>query len=133
MSFAIQAVWSFYRKWGWLFGMILLALVFLLLAGFLTGCEVGRGDAGEIVIGVGVGRLVETFGQAAQVGLAMLPPPWGALGSIFLPLITGVGGAYATKLARDKADALYDEGMVRGTMEKLASVLAEKPQPIRGL
>lgn len=112
------------------------------LLSLLSGCSVGRGDAGEIVVGMEVGRMVETFNQAAAYGSSFLPAPWGPIVSAVVATMTGVGGAWAANRARDKADAAFDEGTARAAVavtppvvtptvtEAIAIELARKPRPI---
>lgn len=121
----IVPTWGFYTRWGWLFGLIIMFIVICLL---LSGCAAGRGDAGEVVVGFEVGRMVETTNQGLHVAAGFLPPPWNGIAEALLPIATGVGGMYVTKAARDKADALYDEGHAKGLL--LAAVQAAQQQPV---
>jgi len=57
----------------------------------LSGCAVGRGPAGEIILGVEAGQLVETAGQAVATGLNLLVPGLGAVGvAIGAPILAAV-------------------------------------------
>jgi len=62
----------------------LLISLFLLV---LVGCSVGRGPGGEIVIGMEVGRMVETGNQAIIAAAGMVP----GIGGILQTLLIGGG------------------------------------------
>lgn len=94
----------------------------------LSGCAAGRGDAGEIIVGLEVGRLVETFNHAAHFGISMLPEPWGTLAAGLLATLTGVGGGYLANKSRDKADAAFDEGVSRAGTTPVVPVEAVGPR-----
>lgn len=65
-------------------------LLLLAVAMLLTGCAVGRNElTGEVVLGFGAGRLVETAGQAVASLGSLLPPPFGQLGILGGALLMG--------------------------------------------
>jgi hypothetical protein len=58
----------------------------------LTGCAVGRGPAGEIVVGVPLGTLVDTSEQAIIGGAGMIP----VVGPFIQKLLIGAAAGGAT-------------------------------------
>lgn len=119
-----------YRK------LIYLVLGVLVSAGLiclLTGCAVGRGPAGEIVVGTKVGSLPETGSEllaaastaiGAASGVGWLGPVLSLLG------VVGVGGGahYLANRGRDRADGQYDEGYAKGILAGMArAYVASRP------
>lgn len=118
--------------------LFMLATVAAIVAACLmSGCAVGRGDNGDIVLGFAAGRMVETVGQAGHV----LAESGGTLANLFFPgsgtLVSsvlgalGVGGAgiFAAKKAGDaKAAAAKHEGEDKGF--EYSKALFAPPPPI---
>lgn len=70
-------------------------VTFILLAAgtcLLAGCATGRGAAGEVILGIEVGRLVETTEQALIGAAGMIP----GVGPLIQTLMLGVIGSGAT-------------------------------------
>jgi len=78
---------------------------------WLSGCAAGRNDAsGEIVVGVGVGRLTESANQAlTQLGDLVLPGAGGAIG-----ILGAVGIGWARSYATARAAAAQRDGERKG-------------------
>lgn len=64
----------------------------ILIAMALSGCMAARGPAGEIVIGMEVGRLVETTNQAILTGAGMIP----GVGPFLQNMLIGAGASGLT-------------------------------------
>lgn len=89
-------------------GLAITAGIFLLLFA-LAGCAVGRGTAGEVVLGWDAGRLTETTEQALSgLGDALLPGLGVLLTAVGVP---AVGWARASRkaAAEEAASKAHDE------------------------
>jgi len=94
--------------------------IFTILSGLLlSGCGVGRGPAGEIILGVEVGALVDTFEQGLIGAAGMIPGAGPILQQILLSAaaggvtVAGVGKLAVNKLEkrRKEADQEREEAM----------------------
>lgn len=119
-----------YRKF------IYLLLGVLLVAGLLclSGCAVGRGPAGEIVVGTKVGQLPETGSELLAAASSAIGTASGVgwLGPVLSLLgVVGVGGGahYLANRGRDRTDAQYDEGFGKGVLAGMARAYVA-PRPI---
>lgn len=115
-----------------------------LIAGAALGlgaCAVGRGPAGEIVVGPKIGELVETSNELARGALSEIAGPWGNLLLAGLGT-TGVGGLLAAvlKVGQAKAEAAAARARADGEAkgwndalnprENVALTLPQLAQPV---
>ncbi len=79
-----------------------------LLGGFLmllSGCSIGRGHGGEFIVGVEIGRAVETGNQALFVGAGMIP----GVGPFIQNMLLGAGASGLTVAGVAKAGRMAVE------------------------
>lgn len=120
------------------------ATTVILIAGAAFGlgaCAVGRGPAGEIVVGPKIGELVETSNELARGALSEIAGPWGNLLLAGLGT-TGVGGLLAAvlKVGQAKAEAAAARARADGEAkgwndalnprENVALTLPQLAQPV---
>lgn len=95
---------------------LLRALLVVLTIALVCGCAVGRGPAGEIVVGLDVGRSAETAEEALQAAAGLLPPPWDKAAAALLTV--ALAGWSAARSRRDGERSGWDEG-VASTMPQI--------------
>ncbi len=95
---------------------------FLLL---LVGCAVGRGDAGEVILGVELGIMADNANQALGAGINMFAP---GLGTIIAGGLASIGGgAGVSKLVVNKIEKRRKSAdMAREAAERALAVAETK-------
>lgn len=91
-------VFKQFSWWAFTFGVIMLLVLVLALA----GCAAGKTATGGVVVGFDVAALPETAAEAAGAAAEFLPEPWK---SITLAGVTLLGGGGLLGYAKKKGEA----------------------------